>query len=108
MCQARSITPKQSSPKARANAGSARNGRRGGQGGERLRFRRERERERAVAGFTEKEIARELERRRKANVEGGQESEEGAIECIHCGNPFLRYQSSAGEHGLCQSCLDAD
>ena len=32
----------------------------------------------------------------------------GDTRCIHCGQPFLIYTSSGGDHGLCQYCMDID
>ncbi len=26
--------------------------------------------------------------------------------CIHCGRPFYAHESSGGEYGICQDCID--
>lgn len=70
-----------------------------------------------MTGFTDKEVAVELERRRNAQrgSETGREpstrvhqESQNDMTCIHCGRGFRSYTSSAGEHGLCDDCLHAD
>jgi hypothetical protein len=74
-------------------------------------------REGTVTGFTDKEVAAELERRRNAqraselelkrSTRAHQESQND-MTCIHCGKGFRSHTSSAAEHGICNDCLHAD
>ena len=28
------------------------------------------------------------------------------VACVHCGAPFKQWESTGGEFGICQSCID--
>lgn len=67
-----------------------------------------------AGAFTDKEIADELRRRREAEMQRDEERsaaqrrhlmETADAVCLHCGLPFHRHTSAAGEFSICDGCL---
>lgn len=68
-------------------------------------------------GFTDKEIADELNRRWRAQeqieedrreVRRRQIDERADADCVHCGQPFQMSIASGGEFGFCDECAPDD
>ena len=66
-----------------------------------------------MTAWTKQEIQAELKRRSSEEAERDRQFQaasqkrldrEADAHCIHCGQPFVSWQATAGEFGLCDDC----